>query len=135
MSHYVSVKTRITEKEFLIKALKRMGCAKVEEGEKLTVKRSYNQTAEVEVKIDEHFGFQREADGSFSAVGDPYYCRGTMQKYYQKDKQLAADLNTSYAIEQTTGRLEEMNFFIDQNPEAAVGNDGLIRMSAVRYVG
>lgn len=131
MSHWVKVKLQISDQNTLKKALARMGYA-AEEGN-FTISQ-YGSSEKAELKVDSGVGFSLQADGTFSMVGD-FYHSSKMRKYYGQEAKFQQDLQVAYAIEDAKQKLEDLNmgFEIEENAEAVVGKDGMIRMVAVSY--
>src|SRR3990167_2405197 len=105
----------------------------VEVTDKAVTVASEGQSNKADMKMGSTMGLVHEADGTWSAVGDFYREQGKLHQYYQNEKKFTQDLTTAYTIEGTVQKLEEMNFFIDNNAEFKVGADGLIRVTAVKY--
>ena len=101
--------------------------------EKACTVASEGQSTQADMKMGKTMGLVHEKDGTWTAVGDFYREPGKMHEYYGNEKKFTTDLTTAYAVEDTLQKLEEMNFFVDNNLEARVGPDGFIRMTAVRY--
>jgi hypothetical protein len=131
MSHWTKVKTKLTNKDYLKKALDRMGLDFAEGSHSIT---QYGTTEKAEIKLDNAVGFSEQKDGTYAMVGDFYHSHNPkLRKYYGNNAQFNRDLSTAYAIEEAKSRLEEQNFFCAENEEAEVGDDGLIRMTFNRY--
>lgn len=131
MSHWTKIGTKISEMDALKKALERMGL-EYSEG-KHSIKQ-YNTTEKAEIKLDDAVGFSRQKDGTFSMVGDFYHSRNPkLRRYYSNTQNFTDDLQTAYAIEESTLRMEEQQFTCTENSEGAVGEDGLIRMTFERF--
>ena len=129
MSHWVKVQTTMTDLDHVCAALDKMGQAytRAEEGKTLNVS-AEGQNAEVQVVINDKqgrndVGIKQQADGSFAFVGDFYYTE-LDQTQFQRD------LQGQYAVVETVENLEGMGFFVDNEEDLQVGEDGLIRFSA-----
>jgi len=130
MSHWTKVKTKLTDKELLKKALTRSGF-EFQEGN-FTVT-EYGTSEKAELLLDKSLGLSRQEDGSWAFVGDPYHCRTQgLSKYYRKLEELNNLLSTNYAIEDAREKLEAQQFFCTENEEAVVGEDGMITMTYTR---
>ena len=67
-------------------------------------------------------------------VGDFYHSRNPkLGSYYRNTSKFRGDVQTAYAIEETILRMEEQQFHCSENPDATVGEDGLIHMTFERY--
>jgi len=131
MSHWTKIKTKINSSENLKKALGRMGIA-FEEGE-FNIQQ-YEGSEKCQLKVDSAVGFSRQEDGSFAMVGD-FYHSSKLRRFYggRGNENFTEELNTAYAVAQTTDELESQGFACTSNSEAKVGQDGLIRMTYERY--
>ena len=125
MSHYSKVKTSVKNKDLLKKALNRLGWA-FEEGN-FTITQ-YGTSSKAELKFSDAVGMSLQEDGTWSLVGDPYHDRGSLHKYYAKEKEFARDLGSAYAVTEASEALEEQNFYCVENEKGVVGPDGKIRM-------
>ena len=131
MSHFTKVRTKLTSREYLIKALERMGL-EVQEGN-FTITQ-YGQSESAELKVDNAVGLQRQKDGTWSMVGDFYHARDQkLKKFYNRTSNFDKELSTNYAVEQTKGELSKNHFYCSSNPEGTVGADGKIRMVFESY--
>lgn len=137
MSHFIQVRSSMTDLEVIRRALKRMGLEVVGENTKVD---QYGQQAEVALLLDKGdnkqgaVGLALQKDGTYSIAGDCYHATNRkLKSFYGKDKQLVDQLETAYAVEKATSRCEELGFYIEENSEAQVGEDGMIRMVAVSY--
>lgn len=128
---WTKVKTKVTDAETLKKALARMGCKNVQTGTKQITQ--YGTTETANLWVDDGVGFKLEKDGTYSMIGDFYHTRSELRKYYSRNKEFEADFNTAYAIEDVKQKVDELGFVIEENDEAKVGSDGLIRMVAVKF--
>lgn len=136
MSHYTKTQTKVSDKEILLKALKRLGF-EFEVGN-FTVSQ-YGQSEKSEIllardrdnKSNGAVGLSLQKDGTWSMVGDPYHApHGTkIAKYYSKNAQFATELQTAYAIEEATTKLSDQGYYCSENSEAVVGKDGMITMT------
>lgn len=126
MSHFVTVKMSIKNRELLKSALTRLGYT-FQEGN-FTIK-EYGKSAKAQIKLDKSLGLSQQQDGSWAFVGDPYHCTTqNLRKYYKKMKNLTNEVATAYSIEETKQSLEEQQFFCIENEEAKIGEDGIITM-------
>lgn len=130
MSHWTKVKTKLSSREYIKKALNRMGLDFVEGNHTIT---QYGTTEKAEIKLDSAVGLSQQEDGTWAMVGDFWHSRnGKLRKYYGRAEQFSQELSTNYAIEQSKGELEEHQFYCTSNTEGKVGEDGLIRMTYER---
>lgn len=133
MSHWTKVKLKITDKETLAAALKRMGAGVVHmEPRKIN---QYGTTEMADIWIDDAVGFKQEADGTFSMIGDFYHSRSGFKKYYRKIDKFTQELNAAYGLEDTIRKVEDlgMGFTLTGNEEAEEGEDGLIRLEFTTF--
>lgn len=127
MSHWTKVKTKLTNLDYLKSALASMGY-KFKEGD-FTVT-EYGTSEKAELLLDKSLGLSKQEDGTYAFVGDPYHCTTQdLSKYYRKLDKLTQELSTKYAVEEAKSGLEEQGFFVSDNAEATVGEDGLITMT------
>jgi hypothetical protein len=129
VSHWVKIKTKLISEEYVKAALNRMGI-KFSVGS-FTIGQG-NEASEAQIRFDSHTGLSRQKDGTWALVGDPYYTP-QLKKYYRNNAGFSQELSTAYAVEQTTRELENNQFSCTDNPEARVGQDGLIRMTFERF--
>lgn len=105
MSHWTRCKLKVTEKDTLIKALKRMGVEKVNDSKKIISQYGKSDTADV--WVDEAVGFKQEKDGTFSMIGDFYHSKNkTLKEYYNRTEKFNTDLTVSYGIEDAYSKIE-----------------------------
>ena len=133
MSHFTKIKTKLTSTEYIKKALDRMGVSYEEGNFTIT---QYGKSEKAEIKMDNAVGLSRQKDGTWAMVGDFYHSKSAnLRKYYGygNNNRFSSELSTSYAIEQTKSELEAQQFSCTDNAEAAVGKDGLIRMTYESY--
>jgi len=131
MSHWTKIQTKLREKDYLKKALTRMGLT-FEEGS-FTITQ-YGTTSKAEIRLDNAVGLALQEDGTYSMVGDFYHSRNSkLNRYYGNNAKFTEELSTAYAVEQTKGSLEEQQFFCSENEAGKVGSDGMIRMVFERY--
>lgn len=126
MSHWTRLKLKVTDEDTLVAALKRMGAVSVETGTKTITQ--YGQSEQASVWVDNAVGFKLEADGTYSMVGDFYHSRTNFSRFYGKNNLFQQELATAYGIEDAAHKLEGMGFQWTENTEAAIGQDGLIRL-------
>lgn len=100
---------------------------KFEEGSfKIT---QYGRTEKADIKFENALGLQKQQDGSWMLVGDPYHCQNQkLRNYYGKQAQFDKDLKISYAITEAKEQLEQMNFQCVENEAGTVGPSGKIRV-------
>jgi hypothetical protein len=131
MSHFTKVSTKVKDLEYIKKALTRMGL-EFKEGE-FNIS-WYGKTEKAEIQIDKAVGLAKQADGTYSMVGDFYHSQNQkLRKYYGNNQGFAADLGTAYAVEQAKGELSQQQFYCSENENADIGSDGMIRMVFNRY--
>jgi hypothetical protein len=127
MSHWTKVKTKLTNREHLKKALDRMGLDFSEGNHKIT---QYKTTEKAELKLDNAVGLSQQKDGTWAMVGDFWHSKNPkLKKYYSKTGLFNKELETNYAIEEAISNMEQHNHFCTDNAEAEVGADGVIRMT------
>lgn len=131
MSHWTKVKTKLSNKECVKKALARLGY-EVQEGE-FSVS-EYGTTEKAELLLDKALGLSLQEDGTYAFVGDPYHARSQkIRQHYGRLDKFTGELATAYAVEETIEQLEQHQFFCNENAEAKVGDDGLIHMTFESY--
>lgn len=112
MSHVIKIKTKLMDQDILCNALTRLDM-------KYQVGRCLVHGTEAQVFVDEHFGFARQADNTWSMVGDPYYSSDAKVKsYYGKEDQLTQDVNNAYAVEEAIEHMEEQGYQLVENEDS-----------------
>lgn len=132
MSHWTKIKLQLSDQDILMKALQRMGFSPQTGSFKIS---QYGQSDTAQIKIGENVGLSKQADGTYSMVGDFYHSSGKLKEYYGRNDKFQQDLNVAYGIEDAKQKLEDlgMGFEIEENAEGVIGKDGMIRMVAVSY--
>jgi len=135
MSHWTKAKTKLTEQSFIEKALTRMGF-EFETGEFSISAEGTTEMAEI--KLHNNVGMQKQEDGTWAMVGDPYYIQkggrnGRLRDFYRKTDAFTEELSTAYTVEQVSETLEDQNFQCMENEAGDVGEDGLITMVFERW--
>lgn len=126
MSHFVKVKSKLTDKDLLVKGLERLGY-KVEIGDFVVTE--YGQSSTAQIKLDKALGLSLQEDGTYSFVGDPYHATNQkVRNLYNKLDNFTKELTTAYSIEEAIKNLGEHQFFCTENTEGSVGEDGMITM-------
>ncbi|MBM3836039.1 MAG: DUF1257 domain-containing protein [Verrucomicrobia bacterium] len=126
MSHFTSIKTRMAQKEFLLKALKDLGYAPVEGP--VDVRGYLGIRTSVEVKIATH---NPEYDIGFRKVGETYQCVADWFGLREIDQtQFIDQLMQRYAYHATLAKLEEQGFAVAEETE----KDGRIHLVLRRMV-
>lgn len=119
MSHFSRIKTKIVEKEYLLRALQEMGY-QYEEGN-LTIGGFGGNSTRVEIKIplrlSGDIGLRKGAEG-YEIIADWWGVRGVKQKEFTEQ------LNQRYAYAATRARLEEQGFNLVEEAQ----ENGEIRM-------
>jgi len=127
MSHWTKIKTKLTDREMLKKALDRMGIAHQEGA--FTINQ-YGKSEKAEIKLDEAVGLSLQEDGTWSMVGDFYHShKAELRKFYSRGNDFSAQLGTAYSVEQAKEELTMKGFFCTGNEDAEVGEVGMIRMT------
>ncbi len=123
MSHFTRVRTRMVEKEYILKALEELGYHP-EEGK--AVKGWFGNRAEAEFKIpSKKWGF----DIGFVRNGDAYEMVADWSVIRQHD--FVAELTRRYAYWATRAKLEEQGFsLVSEESE----KDGQVRLLVRRVV-
>ena len=121
MSHISRIRTQMTEKDYLLKALTDLGFT-YEEGEDLEVRGFGGQKTRVEIKIPLKLSYDlglRKNAGSYEIVADWFGVRGV------KSQEFTQRLNQRYAYHATRGKLEKQGFNL---VEEKVEETGQIRL-------
>lgn len=121
MSHFSRIKTKLVEREYLLKALADLGHA-CQEGKQEIRGYSGNRTP-VDIKIATKsagfdIGFQKTGD-AFELVADWWGIKDINQQ------QFVQQLNQRYAYHATTAKLEEQGFSVTSEEK---DNDGRIHL-------
>lgn len=132
MSHWTKIKLQLTDQNILVKALQRMGFNPEVGSFKIS---QYGQSDTANIKVGANVGLAKQADGTYSMIGDFYHSTGKLKEYYGKSEKFQQDLSVAYGIEDAKQKLEDlgMGFEIEENAEGVIGKDGMIRMVAVSY--
>lgn len=127
MSHWVKCKLKVSDEGTLVKALQRMGATNVQTGSHSITQEGTTDTASI--WLDNAVGFKKEADGTYSMIGDPYYSKD-FKKYYQKMNLFEEELTVAYAVEDTQLKFDSLNlgFSLTGNLELEESEDGLIHL-------
>ena len=105
MSHKITAHTKITERDYLLKALDSLGWTYVEA-----------ITGDINLGNGSVYLSQRQ-DSSWQIEGDPYYDLGKLRDYYGRTNELIADLQTSYNTVMAKDKLENMGFYLQQEED------------------
>ena len=102
MSHKIVAHTKITERDYLLRALGSLGW-------------TYNEaiTGNINLGNGSVYLSQRQ-DNSWQIEGDPYYDKGELSKYYGRTNELITDLQTNYNTIMAKDKLENMGFYLQQ---------------------
>jgi hypothetical protein len=141
MSHKTEIKTELKNKRFLTKALESLGFTYTEaaEGQKLTTRGRYGVHEEVDILVngngnqnfDAAVGFKKNADGTYTAVGDFYGLRTASGKSVSADM-LKCEV-TSHAKEiEVNERLSALMFQMEEGTRKE--NDKEISFTLQRWV-
>lgn len=96
----------------------------------------YGQSSTATIKVDKSVGFLKQSDGQFAMVGDFYHASSPkLKQFYGKNDLFQEQLGAAYAVEDALQKLDDlgMGWEIEENAEAVIGKDGMIRMVAVSY--
>jgi len=116
MSHKTDVKTKLNNKQYVIKALQNLGykIEVAEEGKKLTTRGYYSNTkSDVDILITEtpngktthnEIGLQEQEDGTFVCTGDYYFASGVSAQL------LTNNLTVEAKKEEVNDRLMALGF-------------------------
>jgi hypothetical protein len=125
LSHYLTVKVNVTNDRFLKQALAKMGLQFEEGNFRIT---QYGKTENAEIKFENALGLQKQKDGTWMLVGDPYHCQNKKLRSYYGNQNFSKDLGIQYTLVETKEKLESMNFECVENSQGTVGKNGKIRM-------
>ncbi|MHA1692558.1 MAG: hypothetical protein ACTSU7_13120 [Candidatus Heimdallarchaeaceae archaeon] len=132
MSHFTEVKINVSNRDYIKKALDRMSLT-YEEGDNLQV-RAAGTTGRVDLKLADKFGLAEQKDSTWQTIGDTYRANNKdIAAFYGARPGFERVLATNYTIEETTAELEAQNFYLNENEDAQVGEDGLITMIYESY--
>ena len=124
MSHFSTIQTEITQKEYLLAALRQMGY----ETEEDTVIRGYRgQETPVSVAARSGQGYDIgfvARDGGYDLVADWFGVQGL------KEQEFAARLRQQYAVASVTDQVSRQGFQVVEQQDT----DGKIRILARRWV-
>lgn len=121
MSHKTEIKTKLDNREYLLKALDKMGF-KYKEGENLTTQSRYGVREKVDILItgnenqnysDNPIGFKKEADGTYSPIGDFYGLRDKDNRSVSA-KSLGCNATKLSKEAEVTQRLGKLRFRMDE---------------------
>lgn len=97
---------------------------------------SEGNTQQVGIRLGKTLGLAKQADGSYTLIGDTYYSDGKFRQKYSGNLNLfQQDLTAAYAVEDAKQKIADLGlgFEFEENAEGLVGQDGMIRMVAVSY--
>jgi hypothetical protein len=128
MSHLTKLKTKLNNKEFLLKALTKMGFT-YKEGENLKTKGNYNQVHEVDILIEGNgkqsynsaIGFKKETDGTYTAVGDFFALRDAAGNSISA-KSLGVNCTKMSKEAEVNHRLGQLRFEMDKSSRVEKGS-------------
>ena len=129
MSHKTDVKTKLNNKQYIIKALTNLGYSieVAEEGKKLSTRGRYSETkSDVDILItatpqgttQSEIGLQEQEDGTFVCTGDYYFAKGVTaqlltnnitveaKKEEVNDRLMALGFQMNPQINETNGEVE-----------------------------
>jgi len=119
MSHFSKIKTRMVEKEHLLKAIKDLGYNYVEGDQELN---SFGNVEQVQIRIPIALSYDiglRQTQNGYEVVADWWGVRGINQAdFVQK-------LTQRYAYHAAVARMQEQGFTLAQEE---IGNQGQIRL-------
>jgi len=128
----IKIKSSLTNDNLLKKALTKMGLTFEEGNFKIT---QYGQTEKAQIKFENALGLQKQEDGTWSLVGDPYHCSNQkLRKYYGHTNLFNTEVQTAYTVVETKQKMEEMNFVCTENEQGNVGQNQKIKM-VFQYLG
>ena len=120
MSHKTDVKTKLNNKEYIIKALQNLGYKfeVAENGNKLSTRGQYRETkSDVDILITQlpngsdtsrEIGIQEQADGSYTCTGDYWFAKGLTTQ------QLTNTLTVEAKKEEVNDRLMALGFSMNE---------------------
>lgn len=129
MSHLTKVKTKLNNKQYLLKALDKMGFT-YKTGENLSTKSRYGVNEKVEILItgngkytyhDNPIGFKKEADGTYTAAGDFYMLRDKDGNNVTA-KSLGINATCLSKEAEVNQRLSNLRFHMDKQSRKREGN-------------
>lgn len=129
MSHKTELKTKLNNKQFLLKALDNMGFNYIE-GQNLTTKSRYGVREKVDILItgnkknnysDNPIGFKKETDGTYTAVGDFYGLRDQEGKSISA-RSLGVNATCLSKEAEVNQRLGNLRFQMDAQSKKRQGN-------------
>ena len=141
MSHKTEIKTELNNKQFLKKALEKLGFkySEAKAGEKLQTRGNYGVNEDVDIRIEGNgsknyngaIGFKQGTDGKFTAIGDFYGLRTADGKSVTQDM-LKCEVTAYSKDAQINERLNQMGFV--QNPGDYKVENGKIKVQYRRWV-
>jgi hypothetical protein len=145
LSHKTEIKTELTNKDYLLQALTKMGFTykEAQPGETLTTQGMYKVNEEVDILITgtsdnknvgryrADVGFKLEENGTYTAIGDFYHMKDVNGK---KVSESSLKYNTTaYAKEiEVNERLSQLMFRLDES--SYVDTDEEISLTLERWV-
>jgi hypothetical protein len=131
ISHYTEVSTSLKNKNYLKKALKRMGLEFTEGNFTIT---QYDKSSKAEIKFDNAVGLSQQKDGTWMMVGDFYHSNNhKLSCYYGNQNKFKQDIQTAYSIEETNDILESQGFSCVENTKGLVNKQGVVRLVYEQY--
>lgn len=136
MSHKSEIKTELTNRTYLKKALEKLGFKyqEAKPGEKLRTQGRYGVHEQVDILVennDKSVGFKQNKDGTFTAVGDFYGMTDTNGKHISM--QDFKGVVTGYSKDaEINDQLSNMGFSL--NPEDHKVEGGKIKVQYRRWV-
>lgn len=124
MSHWTKIKTNISNREILLRALTRMEL-EYQIGQFLIER--YGSSEQAQILLCPAVGLSLQDDGTYALVGDCYYApRGhKLHRYYENETKFSTDLATAYGICEDADVFEIQGFYLS---EETVETDGTIQI-------
>jgi hypothetical protein len=105
LSHRISARCKITDRNYLLDALDALGW-----------KHSASCVNDT-ITLGNSMSLVQNRDGTWQVTGDPYYEMGALRDYYNNTSKLIADLQTHYNNFMARDKLESMGFYLTDEEE------------------
>jgi hypothetical protein len=106
MSHKITARAKVTDRNYLLHALKKLDWVFFEE-----------QDGTISLGVQKALTLTQQQDGTWQVSGDPWYDQGKLRQYYNNTQQLIADLQVHYNSTMIEDKLTEMGFYLQNTEE------------------
>ncbi len=111
MSHVETNQTLMNDLKLIERTAEAMGLLFItEKGKKQELKMYDNKPCSADIKLSRHIGLEKATDGTYSFIGDFYYCKGYGVPYQQNKGRFSGEFLAKYAELKTDRILTKQKF-------------------------